>query len=123
MEIVRFMEQNDIQIAAIQETKLNTGVDVNVPNYTLVREDREKDKGGGLAFLVHTDIKFRSVSLCLPPSQSPILEQQAIAVTSKTSELVLINVYIYHQPHCVLTHTKQTLNICSPTTIALSWVI
>lgn len=99
-EIVRFMEQNSIQIAALQETKLNSTMDLNVPNYTLVREDREKDKGGSIAFLVHSDIKFRTIKLNINHSQLDSMEQQAIAVMSLNSEVTLINVYIPPSSSC-----------------------
>lgn len=67
-EILHVMEQNNIQIVAIQETKLSSNININAHSFTVVREDREKDKG--LAFLVHVSIKFRIVSL--PPRPLPI---------------------------------------------------
>ena len=52
-EIINYMEENKIKIAALQETKLMPNQkDPNTANFTLVREDRDRSKGGGLAFLV-----------------------------------------------------------------------
>ena len=96
------MEKKDILIAAIQETKLTSKSKIkNTPNYTLVRRDREKDKGGGVAFLVHKDINFTLKST--PPilDQDSHLESITISVSGVTinnqDQLYnyIQNIYIY----------------------------
>ena len=53
------MEKNKLQVAVIQETKLTTvSKPKDIKNFTLIRKDRGRDKGGGLAFLVHEDLTF-----------------------------------------------------------------
>ena len=52
---------------------------IKTPNYTLVRKDRTTKKGGGVAFLVHQDLKFQDVikgffeQECFPVSVSFLL--------------------------------------------------
>ena len=65
------MELNKIHIAAIQETKyVKKSAPKNMPNYTLVRQDRGgKDmRGGGLALLIHKSIPFKRLE---PPPLLP----------------------------------------------------
>ena len=93
MELVHFLVQNDIMVAAIQESKLNSRSRLpRCPGYTVIRKDRERDRGGGLAFLVRDTLQFRLFDV--PPSPNPTQEQQAIAVKSGDGELKIINVYI-----------------------------
>lgn len=98
-EIVHFMEKNDVLIATIQETKLNLNVNVSLPNYTIVRRDRVTDQGGGLAFIVHKTVNFRTISLPDIPTDN-LLEQMAISITSGDSEIQLVNVYIPPSSSC-----------------------
>ena len=59
-ELIPWLTQNEVKIAALQETKLNSkSKDPFTADFTLVRKDRNKDKGGGLAFLIHKTIQFK----------------------------------------------------------------
>ena len=89
------MKENDVKIAAFQETKLNDCSKLsNTANYTLVRKDRKEDSGGGLAFLIHESIMFESVPDNLP--RDPRLEYLAIKVNS----LTIFNIYIPPTSSC-----------------------
>ena len=88
------MFKNNIKIAALQETKLNENVKTpEIPQFTPVRKDRERDKGGGLIFYIHESILFEQ----LPNIQvDPIFETLAIKIDDTT----LINVYIPPESSC-----------------------
>ena len=89
-EVLRFMDINSCKIAAIQETFLSSkSKDIKAPGYTVVRQDRARGKGGGLAFIVHDSVQFR-----LLDTASDSLEHQMIAIRSGDSEIYLSNVYI-----------------------------
>ncbi len=63
-QIIQFLQENDIAIAALQETKLPTGPSSLQPktgHFTLIRKDRAKNKGGGLAFLIRNTIEFEDL--------------------------------------------------------------
>ncbi|KAI5753538.1 hypothetical protein M8J77_001119 [Diaphorina citri] len=95
-EILHYMTQNNIQIGAIQETKLNPSS--KFPNthghFSIIRHDRpNSERGGGLAFIIHDSILYKT--FMLPPSlPDEVIEQQCISVHSGTTELKIINVYI-----------------------------
>ena len=74
-KILDWLEKHEIKVAALQETKLKAGSTCG--NYTLFRKDREKNSGGGLAFLVHKSIQFEKVP---DPPPDPHLESQTIKV-------------------------------------------
>lgn len=62
-EITHFMDKENIMVAAIQGAKLNAGTKLTISNYSIIRNDREKDKGGGLAFIVNDMVNYRIVDL------------------------------------------------------------
>lgn len=58
------MSDNDILIAAVQETKLSMNSNLNSRgNYSILRKDKDKYSGGGLAFIVHNSVKYCSFAL------------------------------------------------------------
>ena len=93
-QLLTWMNDNDIKLAALQETKLGKKSKLSTSSqYTLVRKDRQKDKGGGLAFLVHKTIMFQTLP---DPPADPHLEYQAIQV----NKLKIINMYIPPSSSC-----------------------
>ena len=92
-EIIKWMIEKNIKIAAFQETKLNNNIQLNdLGNFTLIRKDRLTDSGGGLAFLIHNSIQFQS----LPSFQDPHIEYQAI----KVMNITIGNIYIPPTSSC-----------------------
>ena len=93
-ELNLWLKENDIKIAAIQETKLtNKSKPPNFPNYTLIRKDRERDTGGGLAFLVHETIPFEP----LPDVQ---LDKFTEYLAIKVDNIKIVNIYIPPASSC-----------------------
>ena len=68
-------------------------------NYTLIRKDRVKDAGGGLAFLVHNSIQFQP----LPDIQDPHIEYLAI----KIMNITIVNIYIPPTSSCTQGYTPS----------------
>ena len=57
-EIVSFMSRKNIKVAAIQETKLSTTCRLqSCDGYNVLRKDRSRGGGGGLAFLLHHSVQ------------------------------------------------------------------
>ncbi|XP_053968961.1 uncharacterized protein LOC128870372 [Anastrepha ludens] len=61
--------------------------------YNVHRHDRQRDNGGGLAFIVHHTVQYRLIDEGIDRRDST-LECQGIAVRSGDSELEIFNVYI-----------------------------
>ena len=101
-ELLHYMEKNNIQVAAIQETKLTiNSKPKKTPNYTLVRKDRGVNKGGGLAFLVHRDVNFTLEQEPAILEQDQHLESMTICIPGKeNNHLYIRNVYIPPQSSC-----------------------
>ena len=101
-ELLHYMENNKISIAALQETKLTDKSKLKkTPNYTLIRRDRGTNKGGGLAFLIHKDISFNLVPTPQSHDRDQHLESLTINLPSKdNNNLFIRNIYIPPQSSC-----------------------
>jgi hypothetical protein len=57
-----FLRDERISISALQETFLSdASVSPGFPGYTLVKKDRARGRGGGLAFLVYQSVSYTPV--------------------------------------------------------------
>ncbi|XP_069968578.1 uncharacterized protein Dyrk3 isoform X2 [Bactrocera oleae] len=93
-EIVAFMSQERVSIAAVQETKLNSRSDLlSCASFNVLRKDRGRDNGGGLAFILHNTVQYRLIDVDIDRRDST-LEFQGIAVRSGDVELEIFNIYI-----------------------------
>lgn len=92
-DIVSYMQKHQLHIGAFQETKLSKTSDIPpISGFTLIREDRDTDSGGGLAFLVDHRIQFDEVKIRNPDAHT---ELQRIRVkTGDRTWLNITNVYI-----------------------------
>ncbi len=91
-ELILYMDNNDIKVAALQETKLGRLAKLRNPdNYVIVRKDRT-NFGDGLAFLIHNSIKFAPYSL--PNIGSPDVECDGIRLSLPSGQsMILANFY------------------------------
>ncbi len=95
------MDNNNIMIAAIQETKLtDKSKPKKTPGYTMLRKDRGTDKGGGLAFLINETIHFHTEPNPPGLEQDPHIEAQTIRIPGKGKNLTIRNVYIPPSGSC-----------------------
>jgi len=87
------MARNNIKIAALQETKLRpTHRLQSSSSYNLLRSDRSRNYGGGLAFIIHRSVNYRPLSFSA--HQDEFAEVQGIAVRSGDNEIEILNIYI-----------------------------
>ena len=106
-EILHYMNEKNVSIAALQETKLPKNSKLSTPGWACVRTDRPKGKGGGIALLVKKNVNFTVVTLPTAPNDDTI-EQQAIAVKLGNKDLTIVNCYIPPQSSCT-TRYKASL--------------
>ena len=92
------MNNNNIKIAAIQETKLAASKHVNSPGFTMVRKDRTANSGGGVAFLIDHSIQYEEVKIPNPDAHMEVLRIRV--ETSDKSYLNLTNIYIPPTSSC-----------------------
>ena len=104
-ELAKWLDDENILIAALQETKLtSSSPDISIPNFSMVRKDRGRNKGGGLAFLIHDTVQY---TVMADSTVDPHLEHLAI----KVNNLVIVNVYIPPASSCAAGYTPSLLNI------------
>ena len=111
-ELLHYLDKNNIKVAVIQETKLTIkSSTLNTKNYTLVRKDRGKNKGGGLAFLVHESVTFYQETTPPTLSNDPHLESLTITIPGKDNKLQIRNIYIPPYSSCQPQYTPPLNNI------------
>ena len=114
---MHFLTTNNIQVAMVQETKLTSkSKDIKTPGYTLLRKDRGKDKGGGLAFLIREDITFHNIATPAVIESNPNVEHQSIAIKGRTEDLILRNIYIPPASSCQQGHNLPFQEILNTNT-------
>ena len=91
LELKDRLQQDDIDICLIQETKMTIKDKPSFPGYTIVRADRKHLAGGGLLTLIKSSLVFEKLdSLSLDATES-----QSIKVRlGKNRWLYLTNVYV-----------------------------
>ena len=96
-EITDFMDRKDIKIAAIQETKLTSRNKLTYSsNYTLIRLDRDRNAGGGIAFILHNSVKYNPLVTVIDDDH---LEVQGISVQAGNMDIhTYIHTYLAQTP-------------------------
>ncbi|GFV54783.1 hypothetical protein TNCV_33031 [Trichonephila clavipes] len=92
--ILDIAESLEVQIIALQETKLKEHVTLKIKGYNIIRSDRQEGRGGDLAFLVR-DINYRTIDN--PQFTDSELETQRLNVIWKGGNLNISN--MYHPPN------------------------
>ena len=93
-ECVLYMEKVGCKIGLFQETFLKPNSNLKFPNYSILRKDRSKDKGGGIAIIIHNSIIYSNVSV---QCNDDFTEAQGIKIKFG-NEITLFNIYISLHP-------------------------
>ena len=89
-ELVLHLEEHKPHIVTINETKLNQNTNINIPNYHILRQDRNSH-GGGVAILIKENIQFNTIDI----SQ---FNQEALMITFKHRGKEIALATIYNKP-------------------------
>ena len=94
-EITNYMLNNNIHVAALQETKLTPQSKLRLnKHFILSRQDRLNKYGGGLAFIINRNVKYNTYKLPPKSTGDETLEQYAIYFQYANTSYVIINIYI-----------------------------
>ena len=113
--VVNYMLEKHIQVAAIQETHLTSKCNIKAPpGFQLIAMTRpeKRGKGGGVAFLVSDEIKYSVKTL---KNDDDHAEVQAIVIPYKDQQLTLINTYIPPSSSCSPGYSATLSNLLSGT--------
>ena len=91
-----YMQKKECKVGLFQETFLKPDSQLKVANYTIVRKDRTKDKGGGVAIFVHKDLVFEELNIDPKDGHT---EVAAIKI-KLDNEITIANVYIPPSSSC-----------------------
>ena len=114
-ELITFLHSNNVNIAAIQETKLtNKTKPLETQRWAAVRLDRHRNKGGGLLVLIKDMIPFVDNTAALPQSADPHLEPQGISITMPNrQQLHIHNINIPSRSSCSAGLNASIANLIS----------
>jgi hypothetical protein len=100
-DLIKFVHDNNIKIIVLQETKLkDKSKPPTIPNFTLIRQDRERDMGGGLAYYVHSSMDFI-------PGPQPQNDNVTEAQSFKVGNINITNLYIPPVTSCPNNYTPS----------------
>jgi hypothetical protein len=89
------MQQNNIKIAAIQETKWHPkACTPKIDGYSFIRADRPHNHGGGLAFIISKEIQYNPVKTTISDEHTEHLAVDIHTNNTDTRSLRIHNVYI-----------------------------
>ena len=120
-ELLTFLHSNNVNIAAIQETKLTNNTKPHKSTgLAAVRFDRHKNKGGGLLVLIKDTVTFVDNTAALPQSDDPHLEQEGISITMPNrQQLHIHNIYIPPRSSCSAGHNASIAHLLSNNEMSL----
>ena len=120
-ELLTFLHSNNVNIAAILETKLPNKTKLQkTPEWAAVRLDRNMNKGGGLLMLVKGTTPIDDNTAALPQSADPQLEQQGISTTMPNrQQLHIHNMYIPPRSRCSAGHNASIARLLNNYKISL----
>ena len=112
-ELLTFIHSNNVNIAAIRETKLtNKSKPPKTPGWAALRLDRKKNKDGGLLMLIKDTIPFVDNTAAHPQSADPHLAQQGISITMPNRhQLHIHNIYIPPHSSCRAGHNASIAHL------------
>lgn len=87
-EFKQLLLQNDFDIACVQETHLRPGLNYNLTGYKVMRRDRDKNVGGGVAIIIKNYITILQVKTF--PNDEAI---QIDIKIKNNKKLSIINIY------------------------------
>ena len=90
MEFNNFLEKYKIDIAAVTETHLNSNIKIYIPNYKVIRKDRNDRKGGGVALIIKNNIKFEYVL----DLELKVIESVGIKIRSQNGKITIFSIYM-----------------------------
>lgn len=103
-EFSLLLKEHNVHIALLSETFLKSNIKFQISNYNILRKDIDEQHGGGIAILVHKSLKAHQINI---PKTTSIPEVLGIKVSSTTSSVVILSVYI---PNCINEILKADLN-------------
>ena len=94
-DITNFTYNNNIKIATIQETKLLRECPITSAGiYNIVRKDRERNNGGGLASILERTVKYKMTNTPAFLNPDVFLKVMFIMVKTEDTDINITNVYI-----------------------------
>lgn len=107
MEVIDYLNNNNIDVAIFTETWLNDKKKLYIPNYNIYRFDRKDSTRGGVAIAISTLIKHNEMSHI----KTSVIESIAITVETNTGQIIIAAAYFpgRHINQATITQFKKDI--------------
>ena len=95
------LKEHDTDILILNELWITSKFKFDIPNYINTRNDRPRRQAGGVAILVHNNIKFYIIDTCSFVDTG----DEAITILLKNSQISTSIFYIYIPPASLINTT------------------
>ncbi|KFM83306.1 putative RNA-directed DNA polymerase from transposon X-element, partial [Stegodyphus mimosarum] len=114
-QIIEFLQTNNIDIMLLNETHLKPNKKFKIPNYTVYRNDRLHNRGGGTAIIIKNSMKHTEFQL---PNFNSFETCGCLFYSNNSNPYLIIS--IYKPPNNILdiTELEYIINLGYPTIIA-----
>ena len=91
LEIRQVLEQEQISVACLSETKTSASLSIDIPNYQIAC--RIDDRTHGSLVLVRDNLAFETIESFCTGQGSEVLERTAMVLTTPSSKVTICNIY------------------------------
>ena len=106
VELIQYLNKRNPHFVTLNETKIRSQHQMKIPNYNIIRKEREnpgRGVGGGVAILIRKDIKFSQID-----TSDYDEEFITISFTSENKKIALATIY---SPPNIAPNKKNPLNL------------
>ena len=108
-ELIHYLNEHNPQFMTVNESKIRKQHKIKIPNYHIIRKDRENVRGlgGGAAILVRKDIKFDQID-------TSEFNEEFLAISFISEKRKIVVATIYNPPNIKpnIDNFKHILNRC-----------
>ena len=93
-ELIHYLNEHNPQFVTINESKIRKQHTIRIPNYHVIRKDREnqgRGVGGGVAILIRKDIKFNQLD-------TSEFDEEFLAISFESDKRKIALATIYNPP-------------------------
>lgn len=99
LELLKFLNENDVSVAILNETFLKTRHDMQITGYRIYRNDAPDDvRGAGCAILVSERLLCKQINL---PNVASFSTPVAVRIFTESGNFTFVSAYVSNSTNCI----------------------